>query len=209
MRLFEMFMGPLEEMKPWSTRGVEGVHRFLNRVWRLFVTEVGTLEPSILDVPPSPDFERLYHQTVQKVGEDIENLRFNTAIAQLMIFVNEAMKLNEKPRQLLEQFVLLLSPFAPHLAEELWQRLGHTNTLAYEPWPTYDPAKTIEETVEVVFQVNGKVRSKVHVALNTDEQQLEQMALNDTHVKRHVDGKRIARTIVVKNKLVNFVVTPN
>lgn len=209
MRLFEMFMGPLEDMKPWSTRGVEGVYRFLNRVWRLFVTEEGSLDSSIMNVSPTPEFERLYHQTVKKVGEDIESLRFNTAISQLMIFTNEAMKLEQKPRAILEQFVLLLAPFAPHLAEELWQRLGHGKSLAYEPWPSYDPAKTIEETVEVVFQVNGKVRSKVQVALGTPENELEQMALSDTHVKRHVDGKRITRTVVVKNKLVNFVVSPN
>ncbi|HEY4612583.1 MAG TPA: leucine--tRNA ligase [Bacteroidota bacterium] len=209
MRLFEMFMGPLEDMKPWSTRGVEGVYRFLNRVSRLFVTEEGTIEPSIVEVPPTTEYERLYHQTVKKVGEDIEALRFNTAISQQMIFLNETMKLEQKPRQLLEQFVLLLAPFAPHLAEELWQRLGHTHSLAYEPWPTFDSAKTVYERVEVVFQVNGKVRSKVTVALNTAEQELEQMALNDAHVKRHVDGKRIARTVVVKNKLVNLVVSTN
>ncbi len=209
MRLFEMFMGPLEDMKPWSTRGVEGVYRFLNRVWRLFITDDGTLDSSIMNIPPTPAFERLYHQTVKKVGEDIEALRFNTAIAQLMIFTNEALKLERKPRALLEQFVLLLAPFAPHLAEELWQRLGHEKSLAYEPWPSYDPAKTLQETVEVVFQVNGKVRSKVQVAIDTAENELEQMALSDAHVKRHVDGKRIARTVVVKNKLVNFVVTPN
>jgi leucyl-tRNA synthetase len=209
MRLFEMFMGPLEDMKPWSTRGVEGVYRFLNRVWRLFITDDGTLDSSIMNVPPTPGFERLYHQTVKKVGEDIEALRFNTAISQLMIFTNEALKLERKPRALLEQFVLLLAPFAPHLAEELWQRLGHEKSLAYEPWPSYDPAKTLQETVEVVFQVNGKVRSKVQVAIDTAENELEQMALSDAHVKRHVDGKRIARTVVVKNKLVNFVVTPN
>ncbi len=209
MRLFEMFLGPLEEMKPWSTRGVEGVYRFLNRVWRLFIDEEGRLDGRIQDVEPTAAFERLYHQTVKKVGEDIEALRFNTAIAQLMIFVNEAMKLEARPRRLLESFVLLLAPFAPHMAEELWERLGYMQTLAYEPWPVFDPEKTIEETIEVVFQVNGKVRSKVQVALGTDERELEQMALSDAHVQRHVNGKKIARTIVVKNKLVNFVVSNN
>jgi leucyl-tRNA synthetase len=209
MRLFEMFMGPLEEMKPWSTRGVEGVFRFLNRVWRLFIDEEGGLDGRIQDVEPTAAFERLYHQTVKKIGEDIEALRFNTAIAQLMIFVNEAMKLEARPRRLLEPFVLLLAPFAPHMAEELWERLGHTQTLAYEPWPVFDSEKTIEETIEVVFQVNGKVRSKVQVALGTDERELEQMALSDAHVQRHVNGKKIARTVVVKNKLVNFVVSNN
>ncbi|MCI0706130.1 MAG: leucine--tRNA ligase [Ignavibacteriae bacterium] len=209
MRLFEMFMGPLEDSKPWSTRGVEGVYRFLNRVWRVFVTEEGAIDPSIQDVPASPEFERLYHQTVKKVGEDIEALRFNTAISQMMIFLNETMKLEKKPRALLEQFVLLLAPFAPHIAEELWNKLEHSESLAYAPWPSYTAEKTIEDTVEVVFQVNGKVRSKAVVALNTAEGDLEDLAKNDTHVKRHVDGKRITRTIVVKNKLVNIVISPN
>jgi leucyl-tRNA synthetase len=209
MRLFEMFMGPLEEMKPWSTRGVEGVFRFLNRAWRLIIDEEGRVDSGINDVQPTPAFERLYHQTVKKVGEDIEALRFNTAISQLMIFVNEAMKVEARPRRFIESFVLLLAPFAPHVAEELWERFGHTESLAYEPWPTYEESKTIEETVEVVFQVNGKVRSKVQVALGTGEQELEQMALSDTHVRRHVDGKQIARTVVVKNKLVNLVVSNN
>jgi leucyl-tRNA synthetase len=206
MRLFEMFMGPLEEMKPWSTRGVEGVFRFLNRVWRLFMSEEGTIDGSIRDVPCPPDFERLYHQTVKKVGEDIEGLRFNTAVSQMMIFVNEAMKLEVRPRKQLEQFILLLAPFAPHLAEELWQRAGHGDSLAYEPWPSFDPAKTIEEKLEVVLQVNGKVRSKVEVARDTDEKRLEELARQDVNIRRYVDGKRVVRTVVVKNKLVNIVV---
>lgn len=206
MRLFEMFMGPLEEVKPWSTRGVEGVYRFLNRVWRLFVAEDGTLDQAIKDVSPTPEFERLFHQTVKKVGSDIESLRFNTAISQLMIFVNEAMKLEDRPRRLLEPFVLLLAPFAPHIAEELWERFGRTTSLAYEPWPMHEEQKTIEATIEIVFQVNGKVRSKAQVALDTDEKELERIALEDSNVKRHLDGKKIARRIVVKNKLVNLVV---
>ena len=209
MRLFEMFMGPLEDMKPWSTRGVEGVHRFLNRLWRLFLTEDGRIDPSIQSIPATPEFERLYHQTVKKVGEDVEALRFNTAISQMMIFLNEAMKQEQKPRRLLENFILLVAPFAPHLAEELWQKLGHTMSLAYEAWPVFDPSKIIEDTIEVVFQVNGKVRSKVQVALNTAEGELEALAKSDTHVQRHLDGKQIKRTIVVKNKLVNIVVSPN
>ncbi len=207
IRLFEMFMGPLEDTKPWSTRGVEGVYRFLNRVWRLFVTEEGGLEPSIQESKPTPDFERLHHQTIKKVGDDVESLRLNTAISQMMIYVNEAMKLETKPRQLLQEFVLLLAPFAPHIGEELWNRLGHTTSLAYEPWPVFSPEKTIEDTVEVVFQVNGKVRSKIQVALNTAEGELERLAMNDAAVKRYVDGKRIARKVVVKNKLVNVVVS--
>lgn len=208
MRLFEMFMGPLEEMKPWSTRGVEGVFRFLSRVWRLFVDEHGKTSASIRETAVPEEFERLFHQTVKKVGEDIEALRFNTAISQLMIFVNEAMKLEVQPRTLMEQFVLLLSPFAPHLAEELWERLGHRESLAYAPWPVYDAERTVEEEVEVVFQVNGKVRSRAAVPVGTSEQELERLALEDENMRRHLNGKKIVKKIIVKNKLVNLVV-PN
>ena len=209
MRLFEMFMGPLEEMKPWNTRGVEGVFRFLGRVWRLFVAEDGSLEGSISDAEPTKDFERLFHQSVRKVGEDIEALRFNTAISQLMIVINEAYKLDRKPRHLMEQFVLLLAPFAPHLGEELWERLGHKNSLAYEPWPSYDAGKTVDQFVEVVLQVNGKVRSKIQVGIDTEEGELERRAFEDVNVQRHIGGKTVAKKIVVKNKLVNIVVRPN
>jgi leucyl-tRNA synthetase len=209
MRLFEMFMGPLEDMKPWNTKGVEGVYRFLSRVWRLFVAEDGSLEPSIVNVDPIGDFERLFHQSVQKVGEDIEALRFNTAISQMMILINEAYKLDKKPRQMMEQFVLLLAPFAPHLAEELWELTGHKESLAYHPWPAYDAGKTVDQLVEVILQVNGKVRSKIQVGLNTDENELERRAFEDVNVQRHIDGKTVAKKIVVKNKLVNIVVRPN
>ncbi|MBM2845548.1 MAG: leuS [Bacteroidetes bacterium] len=206
MRLFEMFMGPLEEMKPWNTRGVEGVFRFLSRVWRLFVDEAGKLNPSIVDKAPTPDFERLFHQTVKKVGEDIEGLRFNTAISQLMIFMNEAMKLEELPRRELEQFVLLLSPLAPHLGEELWELLGHKTSLAYDAWPSFDSAKTVEDMVEVVLQVNGKVRGKLLIPQGTDDKELERLAHEESNIQRHVAGKKVLRTILVKNKLVNVVV---
>jgi leucyl-tRNA synthetase len=206
-RLFEMFMGPLEEMKPWNTKGVEGVYRFLNRVWRLYVGEDGMLEKSIDDSVPMVDFERTYHQTAKKVAEDIEALRFNTAIAQMMIFVNEATKLEHRPREIMERFVLLLSPFAPHISEEIWQLLGHTQSLAYESWPAFDAAKTLETQIEVVFQVNGKVRARVFVPADTDKKGLEQRALEDLNIKKYVDGKRIVKTIVVRNKLVNLVVT--
>jgi leucyl-tRNA synthetase len=206
MRLFEMFMGPIEEMKPWSTKGVEGVFRFLNRVWRLFVKEDGGLNPAIVNKPATPDFERLFHQTVKKVGEDIEGLRFNTAISQLMIFVNEAMKLEELPRKELEQFLLLLCPFAPHISEELWELMGHKRSLSNEPWPAFETAKTIENEIEIVLQVNGKVRGKLLVPQGTNEQEIERLAHLDSNVQRHVEGKKMIRTIVVKNKLVNVVV---
>ncbi|HET6273517.1 MAG TPA: leucine--tRNA ligase [Bacteroidota bacterium] len=206
MRLFEMFMGPLEEMKPWSTRGVEGVFRFLSRVWRLYVDDEGKLNSEVKDIPVSSELERAYHSTVKKVGEDIEALRFNTAISQMMIFVNEVMKSDTRPRQLLDPFVLVLSPFAPHLAEELWEKLGHTTTLAYEPWPSFDELKLQQATVEIVIQVNGKIRSRIGVAMNTPDHELEALSLADESVKKHIDGKRLIKAIVVKNKLVNLVV---
>lgn len=206
MRLFEMFMGPLEDTKPWSTKGVEGVHRFLNRVWRMFITEDGTLDPAIRDVSLSADQERLLHQTIKKVTNDIESLAFNTAISQMMIFTNTFLNLDPRPRLALEQFVLLLSPFAPHLAEELWQRLGHSSSLAYEPWPQHIEEKTIENTIEVVGQVNGKVRVRIQVPIDLDEGSLEKKMFEEEALSKHISGRRIVKTIVVKNKLVNVVV---
>lgn len=206
LRMFEMFMGPLEEMKPWSIRGVEGVFRFLNRVCRLFLDDEGNLHPDLKVTAVDEGLERVHHATVKKVAEDIEGLRFNTAVSQMMIFVNEVTKSEVRPRQFLEPFVLVLSPFAPHLAEELWQKLGHHASLAYEPWPTYDPSKLEESTVEVVLQINGKLRSKLLVAKDTPEHELETLSLADENVKRHIDGKKLVKAIVVKNRLVNLVV---
>jgi leucyl-tRNA synthetase len=206
MRLFEMFMGPLEDVKPWSTRGVEGVYRFLNRVWRLFIDEHGNIDGSLRDAPVPSDLEYLYHVTVRKVSEDIEGLRFNTAISQMMIFVNEVLKSEIRPRSLLERFVLLLSPFAPHLCEELWHRLGHKESLAYEVWPVFEDAKTRRDSLEVVLQVNGKVRSRLEVAAGTPEHELETLCLADESVRRHIAGKSVVRIIVVRDKLVNVVV---
>jgi leucyl-tRNA synthetase len=206
LRLFEMFMGPLEDMKPWSTRSVEGVFRFRNRVWRLFVTDEGELNPLLNDGNPTPALERIYHQTIKKVGEDIENLRFNTAIAQLMIFVNEAYKSETLPRSLMERFLLLVSPFAPHVAEEIWERLGHSTSLVYEPWPSYDEAKIVEEEVEIVLQVNGKIRGRMNLPVDTDEKLLEIKARAQENFSKNIEGKKVIRVIAVKNKLVNFVV---
>jgi leucyl-tRNA synthetase len=206
MRLFEMFMGPLEEMKPWSTRGVEGVSRFLNRVWRLYVDEEGGLHPDLRVAPAPAETETVYHATVKKVGEDIEALRFNTAIAQMMIFVNEITRNELRPRQLLEPFLLVLAPFAPHIAEELWEKLGHRESLAQEPWPAYDPARLQHSTVEIVLQVNGKLRGKIDVAVGTEQAEMEKLALADPVVRRHTDGKSVQKVIVVKGKLVNIVV---
>jgi leucyl-tRNA synthetase len=143
---------------------------------------------------------------VKKVGDDIEGLRFNTAISQLMIFVNEVMRAELRPRQMLGPFILLLSPFAPHIAEELWERLGHRTSLAYEPWPSYDKAKLQRSTAEVVLQVNGKVRSRIEVAMDTTDKELEALCLADENVRRYLNGKKLVKVIAVKNKLVNVVV---
>jgi leucyl-tRNA synthetase len=206
MRLFEMFMGPLEEMKPWNTRGVEGVSRFLNRVWRLYLDEEGAVHPDLRVTAVPAEIEAVYHATVKKVGDDIGGLRFNTAIAQMMIFVNEITRMDVRPRQLLEPFLLLLAPFAPHIADELWEKLGHPDSLTYEPWPVYDPERLRQSTVEVVLQVNGKLRGKIAVAAGTGEPDLEKLALGDPIVRKYAEGRTVLKVIVVKDRLVNVVV---
>lgn len=209
MRLYEMFMGPLEATKPWSMRGVEGVYRFLGRVWRLFVddrSEELKLTAAVRDVEPDRDTLRLLHRTIQRVTQDLDTMSFNTAIAAMMEYSNHLTRLEERPRSALEPFVLLLAPFAPHLAEELWRLLGHADSLAYEPWPTFDEALTRADEIEVPVQVNGKVRSKVTVAADADEATLRTAALADDKVRALIEGKQIKKLIVVPKKLVNIVV---
>lgn len=211
LRLFEMFMGPLEQVKPWNTKGVEGVHRFLNRVWRLFITDdpeavTATLDASIEDVPADAETLRLLHRTIKKVGEDIEGLRFNTAISQMMIFVNEMNKKDVRPRAVMETFVLLLAPFAPHLAEELWRLLGHDASLAHESWPAYDPSHTVDDEVEVILQVNGKLRDRMTVAKGMATDLLESAARDNEKVRSFLEGKTVVKVITVPDKLVNIVV---
>jgi leucyl-tRNA synthetase len=204
LRVYEMFMGPLEAMKPWSSKSVEGITRFLDRVWRLYVHEDGSLAVGGGEVPPG--MERVLHQTIRKVTEDIEALKFNTAISQMMVFVNEAMKQPARPRQLLEPFVLVLSPFAPHLGEELWRMLGHARSLAYEPWPAFDPALCVEDTVTVAVQVNGKLRATLEVARGAEQAAVQEAALADARVSRYVNGGTVRKAIFVKDKLLNLVV---
>lgn len=211
LRLFEMFMGPLEQVKPWNTKGVEGVHRFLNRVWRLFIKDdpdatVAELDPSVQEVEADEDALKILHKTIKKVTEDIEGLRFNTAISQMMIFVNEMNKKDVRPKVVMEQFVLLLSPFAPHLAEELWRIMGQRDTLAYVEWPAYDPAYTVEDEVEIIIQVNGKLRDKMLVAKGTAKDALEAAAKGNEKLQPHLEGKTIVKVIAVPDKLVNIVV---
>ncbi|OLD36158.1 MAG: leucine--tRNA ligase, partial [Nitrospirae bacterium 13_1_40CM_2_62_10] len=176
VRLYEMFMGPLEAMKPWSTRGVEGITRFLDRVWRLIVNEAGGPSLAGIEAEPSLEQRRLLHQTIKKVTDDLEALRFNTAIAQMMVFTNEVTKLKMRPRALLEPFVLLLSPFAPHIAEELWERLGKAPSVATQPWPEYDPALVARDRLTIPIQVNGKLRSKIEVPADSSEAEVVRLA---------------------------------
>ncbi len=208
LRLYEMFMGPLKDTKSWSMKGVEGVHRFLNRVWRLVVNEeTDQLQELVKDVEPTAEQLRILHETIKKVTDDIEEMAFNTAIAQMMIFVNEAYKWDVRPKSILETFVLLLSPFAPHIAEELWERLGHEQTLAYEPWPQYNEAYLIKEEVEIVVQINGKVRGKIVLPAKEakDKAQMENKALQAEDIKKRLEGKTVRKVITVPGKLVNIV----
>jgi leucyl-tRNA synthetase len=209
LRLYEMFMGPLEATKPWSMRGVEGVYRFIGRVWRLFIddrAEETRLAESVKDVSPEKETLRKLHQTIQKVTDDLDGMRFNTAIAAMMELTNHLTPLPTKPRSVLETFALLLSPFAPHLAEELWRALGHNDTLAYESWPRYDPALTRADEIEVPVQVNGKLRVRPRVAADVDDATLKSLALSNEKVREAIAGKEIRKVIVVPKKLVNIVV---
>jgi leucyl-tRNA synthetase len=207
LRLYLMFLGPLEASKPWNTNGIEGVSRFLRRTWRLAIDEAtgapavkssGTTEPE--------ELTRELHKTIQKVSADIETLGFNTCISQMMIFLNAAEKAATVSRSTLEDFVRLVAPFAPHIAEEIWSRLGHDGTISDAGWPKADPSKLIETTVEVIFQVNGKVRSTQKLPKDTTKEELLALAKADPAVAKFLDGKTILKEIVVPGKLVNLVV---
>lgn len=207
LRLYEMFMGPLEQVKPWSMRGVEGVYRYLKRVWKLIVDEQ-TGEPRVADHEPDRDQLGSLHRTIKKVTDDIESYRFNTAISALMIFNNEAMKWESLPRSVAETYVLLLSPFAPHLGEELWRKLSHDGTLAYEPWPEYDEQHLVSETQRYAVQVNGKVRTQIEVEREKaeDRDYVLSLAKSDENVQRYLDNGNLVKEIFVPNKIVNLVV---
>ncbi|MUK90766.1 leucine--tRNA ligase [Ornithinibacillus sp. L9] len=204
LRLYEMFMGPLEASVAWSTNGLDGARRFLDRVWRLLINEDGSLSDKIVE-NTGGDLEKVYHETVKKVTEDFENLHFNTGISQMMVFINEGYKANTLPKEYVEGFVKMLSPVAPHIAEELWSRLGYSDTITYATWPTYDESKLVEDEVEVVLQVMGKVRSKISVAKDISKDELEKIALEDETIQEWIEGKTVRKVIVVPGKLVNIV----
>ena len=209
LRLYEMFMGPLEAVKPWSMKGVEGVYRFLARAWRMVVdaeADEVRLDPKIEEAAMTPEQSRVVARTVASVTADLEALRFNTAISRLMEFTNFFTSQDTRPKSAMDTFTLLLAPMAPHLAEELWQILGHEETLAYEPWPGYDPALLKDEEVEVPVQVNGKLRARVVVAADSDGSAIEAAARQDERIAALIEGKTIRKVVIVPGKLVNFVV---
>jgi len=209
LRLYEMFMGPLEQVKPWQMSGVEGVYRFLGRVWRMIVddrAEEVALSAGVVDTAPADDQLRMLHKTIKAVTDDIDRLSFNTAISRMMEFTNFMSGQETRSKSVLEQFVMLLSPFAPHVAEELWNALGYSETLAYKSWPIYDPALLVEDTVEVPVQFNGKVRSKIVVPANSDAAALEAAARADEVVQKNLDGKTVVKVVTVPGRMVNFVV---
>jgi len=209
MRLYLMFMGPLDRAKPWQSNGIEGVARFLARVWRLLVDEDAedVLLKPLTDVE-SPELERLRHQTILKVQDDIEAMRFNTAISQLMVYVNGLFEAGATPRVAAETLVLLLAPFAPHLSEELWNLLGHGQTLAYEPWPVGDPKKAEDDSVEIALQVNGKLRDNARVSKTATKDELLALAKANPKVAKFLEGQSIVKEIVVPGKIVNLVAKP-
>lgn len=204
LRLYEMFMGPLDASIAWSTKGLDGARRFLDRVWRLLVDDNGELSSKVQESNDTT-LERVYHQTVKKVTEDYEGLRFNTGISQLMVFINDAYKVDVLPKQYVEGFVKLLAPICPHTTEELWSKLGHEDTISYEAWPAFDEAKLVDDEVEIVVQINGKVRAKVNVPAEASREELQDIAMANEDVKEFIEGKTVRKVIAVPGKLVNIV----
>ncbi|MRC18550.1 leucine--tRNA ligase [Bacillus thuringiensis] len=202
LRLYEMFMGPLDASIAWSENGLDGARRFLDRVWRLFVQDNGELSEKITDAP-NKELEKAYHQTVKKVTEDYAELRFNTAISQMMVFINDAYKAETLPREYVEGFVKMIAPVAPHIGEELWSKLGYNETITYASWPTFDESKLVEDEVEIVVQVMGKVRAKLTMSKDASKEEMEQLALEA--IQDQIEGKTVRKVIVVPGKLVNVV----
>jgi len=205
-RMYEMFMGPLERTKPWSTSSIDGINRFLTRTWNLFFDDDNLLNTDIQDVKPDTSLLVLLHKTIQKVTNDLDNLRFNTAIAQLMIFINELFKLGIKPLSVLKPFLQLVNPFAPHLTEEIWEKMGHRENLAYVQWPTYDNSLLKDEIITFAVQVNGKVRGTFEIERDADDDDCIAKAMEIDNVKRFLEGQEIKKQFVVKNKIVSFVI---
>ncbi len=206
MRMYEMFMGPLDRDKPWTEEGIQGIYRFVRRIWALFIDEDGNISSKFVDSGGDTKILRELHKTIKGVTEDIEKLQFNTAIAKMMEFINLAYKVDKIDREVGEKFILILSPFAPHIAEEIWERFGHDKTLAYEPWPEYDEELIKEDTIEIPIQVNGKLRGKITVPVNLPQEEIVLLAKQAEKVIPYLENKTIVKEIYVPGKLVNFVV---
>ncbi len=205
LRLYEMFMGPLDSSKAWSTNGLDGSRRFLDRIWRLFVNENGKLSEKVTDTS-SANMEKVYHQTVKKVTEDYESMHYNTAISQMMVFINEGYKAESISKEYVEGFVKLISPIVPHIAEELWSILGHEDTITYEAWPTFDASKLEDNEVEIPVQIKGKVRAKLLVAKDATKEELEASALASEQVQQWLEGQEVKKIIAIPGKMVNIVI---
>ncbi|NUM53063.1 MAG: leucine--tRNA ligase [Candidatus Hydrogenedentes bacterium] len=206
LRLYEMFMGPLDRDKPWTEEGLHGVNRFLRRVWALIVSEDGSLQPRIVDRASDAAAEKALHHAIKAVSQDVDNLQFNTSISRMMEYLNVASKADALSKADIEKYVLILAPFAPHLCEELWERLGHSGSIAYEPWPAYNESLLVEDTIEIPVQVNGKLRGVVVVPANAAKDDIFAAAKADAKVAAHLDGKSIVKEIFVPGKLAGFVV---
>ena len=199
LRLYEMFMGPIDSAKPWDTNGIDGAKRFLERVWRLYV------ETDKIQDKPNTNLEKVYNMTVKKVTSDFENMYFNTAISQMMIFINSVYKEDVFPTEYAEGFLKLLNPVAPHITEELWNRLGHNNTITYETWPSYDETKVVDNTINLPIQINGKVKTTILVPKDSSEEYIKELIHNNDTICRNLTGKTIRKEIYVKNKIYNIV----
>ena len=207
MRLYEMFMGPLNKSKPWSTKGLQGCYRFVNKLWSIIVDENGNLSSKIVDSDEEDkDTLFLHHQTIKKLGEDIENLHFNTAVSQLMIYCNHLQKCSTVSKKLIEELVIILSPFVPHLSEEFWSLLGHSETITYQPWPQFDEGLIQLDEVTIAVQVNGKLRANIEIAKDSTEKAVVDKALSFENVEKFTSNGSIVKTIYVPNRLLNFVV---
>lgn len=208
LRLYEMFMGPLDASISWSEDGLAGANKFLERVWRLFINndDDNTVREDFLLDSNDGKLDKVYNETVKKVTEDFDALHFNTAISQMMVFVNEANKADDMPKEYAEGLVKLLSPIAPHMMEEIWSKFGHDDSITYAKWPTFDESKLVTDTVDLIIQVNGRLRDKLSVPLDTDKEKVKELALSDEKVQKFLDGKDVVKVIVVPNKIVNIVV---
>lgn len=206
LRLYEMFMGPLEQVKPWNSNGVTGVFRFLARLWRLVVADNGGVKDTVVDREPTTDEKRIMHKCIRKVTEDTDGMRFNTAIAAMMENLNSLYKMKTQPKAMVESLIIVLSPYAPHICEELWEKLGHSNTISAEDWPEFDMALTIDATVKVAVQVNGKVRATLQLAKDAAKDDAIAQAKAEENVAAHIEGKNVVREIYVPGRIINLVV---